>query len=150
MKVKIEKFEVLHSPILTSLIQCLFLTSGTSTITREFSMKQFELQKPIYFQLFNASKRYFFCVNFFQIGCSEQSNKTHNFRKIFFVMNSIEVVPPQINSYTIGSQFSERHWIWAQEDIICQKCALFTKRMGKIALMCKKTSFWQAWTNILK
>ena len=36
-------------------------------------MKQFELQKPISLH-----------VNFFQIGCSEQSNKTHDFRKIHF------------------------------------------------------------------
>ena len=42
-------------------------------------MKQFELQKPIS-QLFNALKSHFLCVNFFQIGCSEQSNKPHNFR----------------------------------------------------------------------
>ena len=28
-------------------------------------------------------------VNFFQIGCSEQLNKTHNFRKIIFVASSL-------------------------------------------------------------
>ena len=28
-------------------------------------------------------------VNFFQIGCSEQLNKTHNFRKIIFVTSSL-------------------------------------------------------------
>ena len=56
MKVKIEKFEVLHGPILTSLIYCLFLTSG---------MKQFELQKSIS-QLFNALKSQYFDLNFFR------------------------------------------------------------------------------------
>ena len=44
-------------------------------------MKQVELQTPIS-QLFNALKSHFFSVNFFQIGCSEQPNKTLNFRKI--------------------------------------------------------------------
>ena len=44
-----------------------------------FSIKQFELQTPIS-QLFNALKSHF-CLraNFFQRGCSEQSNKTHNY-----------------------------------------------------------------------
>ena len=51
---------------------------------REFSMKQFELQKPIS-QLFNALKSHFLHVNFSQIGCSEQSNKTHTFRKKSFL-----------------------------------------------------------------
>ena len=47
-------------------------------------MKKFELQTPIS-QLFNALKSLFFLrVSFCQIGCSKQSNKTHNFRKIFF------------------------------------------------------------------
>ena len=45
-------------------------------------MKQFELQKPTS-QLFNA-------VNFFQIGCSKQSNKTHYLRKIIFVTSSLQ------------------------------------------------------------
>ena len=49
-------------------------------------MKQFELQTPIS-QLFNALKSHFLHVNFLQIGRSEQSNKTHNFRKIIFVIN---------------------------------------------------------------
>ena len=30
-------------------------------------------------------------MNFFQVGCSEQSNKTHNFRKIIFVTSSLEL-----------------------------------------------------------
>ena len=47
-------------------------------------MKQFELQTPIS-QLFNVLKILFLHVNFFQIGCSEQSNETHNFRQIIFV-----------------------------------------------------------------
>ena len=46
-------------------------------------MKQFELQKPIS-QLFNALKRRYLHVNYFQIGCSKQLNKDHNFRKINF------------------------------------------------------------------
>ena len=45
-------------------------------------MKQVELQKPI-FQLFNALKSQF-CLPSLQIGCSEQMNKTHNFRKNHF------------------------------------------------------------------
>ena len=48
-------------------------------------MKQFELQTPIS-QLFNALKSHIFLrVSIFQIGCSEQSNKTHNCRKFIFV-----------------------------------------------------------------
>ena len=43
-------------------------------------MKQFELQTPIS-QLFNALKSQFLRVNFFQIDCSEQSNKL---KYIFF------------------------------------------------------------------
>ena len=43
-------------------------------------MKQFELEKPIS-QLFNAIIANVLHVNFFfLVGCSEQSNKTHNFR----------------------------------------------------------------------
>ena len=38
---------------------------------QEFRMKQFELQKPIYLQLFNALKSHFFwLVISYQIGCS--------------------------------------------------------------------------------
>ena len=47
-------------------------------------MKQFEVQKPISQLLANILR-----VNFFQVGCSEQSNKTHNFRKIFFLTSSL-------------------------------------------------------------
>ena len=39
-------------------------------------------------------------VNFLQVGCSEQSNKTHNFRKIIFVMNSM------------GKSATRRVWGW--------------------------------------
>ena len=47
-------------------------------------MKQSELQTPIS-QLFNALKSHFFLhVNIFRIFCSEQLNKTHNFRKNHF------------------------------------------------------------------
>ena len=51
-------------------------------------MKQFELQIPIS-QLFNALTANILQVNLFQIGCSEQLNKTHNFRKIIFVTSSL-------------------------------------------------------------
>ena len=51
-------------------------------------MKQFELHKPIS-QLFNALKSHILRVNCFQIGWSEQMNKTHNFRKIIFVTSSL-------------------------------------------------------------
>ena len=50
-------------------------------------MKQFELQKPISHAL---KEPIFLPVNFFQIGCAEQSNKTHNFRKIIFMMSSLQ------------------------------------------------------------
>ena len=49
-------------------------------------MKQFELQNPIS-QLFNALKSHFLRVNFFQIGSSEQSNKTLNSRNINICKN---------------------------------------------------------------
>ena len=65
-------------------------------------MKQFELQKPIS-QLFNALKSHIFLhVKSFQIGCSKQSNKTHNFRKIIFV--TLELLWPPGHSlinYTV-------------------------------------------------
>ena len=53
-------------------------------------MKQFELQTPIS-QLFNALKSQYFACELFQIGCSEQLNKTHNFRKIILVTSSLEL-----------------------------------------------------------
>ena len=46
-------------------------------------MKQFELQTPIS-QLFNALKSQNLARELFQMGCSEQSNKTHNVKKNHF------------------------------------------------------------------
>ena len=53
LKVKIEKFEVSQSPILTSLIYHWILTIG-----RELTMEKFELQKPIS-QLLDSLKNHF-------------------------------------------------------------------------------------------
>ena len=47
-------------------------------------MKQSELQTPIS-QQFDALKSPFLRVNFLQMGCSEQLNKTNNFRKNIFL-----------------------------------------------------------------
>ena len=68
---KIEKFEVLQSPILTSLIYHWI---------REFSMEKLELQEPIS-QLLNALKSHFFACECFQIDGSEQLKKSHNFKQ---------------------------------------------------------------------
>ena len=52
-------------------------------------MEKFELQEPTS-QLFNALKRHFLRVNFFQICCSEQLKKSHHFSKIIFVTSSLQ------------------------------------------------------------
>ena len=64
MQVKIEKFEVLHSPILTSLIWHRFQTTETRTKYESLD-GEIELLKPIS-QLFNAIKRRYFACEFVQ------------------------------------------------------------------------------------
>ena len=59
MKMKIEKSEVLHGPILTS-----YLVSVPNFRKESFSIKQFELQTPIS-QLFNALKSHIFACELF-------------------------------------------------------------------------------------
>lgn len=49
-------------------------------------MKKFELQKLIS-RLFNVLNSQLFAVDFFQIGSSEQSNKTHEFQKNQFSLD---------------------------------------------------------------
>ena len=67
-------------------------------------MKLFELQTPIS----RLKSLLFLRVDFFQIGCSEQSNKTHNFRKSFTLefYCSLFII---LHSYTVCITLQQRY-----------------------------------------
>ena len=75
-------------------------------------MKQSELQTPIS-QLFNTPLKslFFLLVNFFQIGCSEPSNKTHNFRSHFCDVITLDLYCWKIRNGALGKQNARLlHW----------------------------------------
>ena len=81
----------------------------------------------------------FLRVNVCQIGCSEQSKKTHNFRKIIFVTSSPIWIPVQCVYFGLKVIVKERGLIVVFVGLCC--------RVGKSSFCCHRDDFeqWFSW-----
>ena len=88
LKVKIEKFEVSQSPILTSLLFITgSLTAGSSTQYESLVWSNLNCKSPYLSCLMPFFLFYVFTF-LGTVGCFEQLKKSHNFRKIILVTSS--------------------------------------------------------------